>query len=108
MRVGKSRLINNTQNYLDEGLTSFYSYTNEYLFYEMDGITEKRTSMGFVSFTTKGFDDITNSLMIGLYYIEYEGLLNKKRIVEKQKVDNIFEREPYLVQKQGTQKHHGG
>ncbi len=45
MRVGKSRLINNTQNYLDEGLTSFYSYTNEYLFYEMDGITEKRTSM---------------------------------------------------------------
>lgn len=108
MRVGKSRLINNTQNYLDEGLTSFYSYTNEYLFYEMDGITEKRTSMWFVSFTTKGFDDITNSLMIGLYYIEYEGLLNKKRIVEKQKVDNIFEREPYLAQKQETQKHRGG
>lgn len=46
--------------------------------------------------------------MIGLYYIEYEGLLNKKRIVEKQKVDNIFEREPYLAQKQETQKHRGG
>lgn len=48
MRVGKSRLINNTQNYLDEGMVTFYTYTNELLFFEMDGITEKRTSMGHV------------------------------------------------------------
>jgi len=53
MRVGKSRLINNTQNFLDEDIVEFYSYTNEFLFFEMDGITEKKSQMGFITFTTK-------------------------------------------------------
>ena len=45
-RVGKSLLINNTQNYLDERTASFFKYTNEELFFEMDAIIERRTSMG--------------------------------------------------------------
>lgn len=95
MRVGKSRLINNTQNYLDEGTAKFYKYTNELLFFEMDGITEKRTSMGHVGFTTKWFDDITNTAMLGLYLIETEWLLYKKRIVQEEKKD-ILSQEPYF------------
>lgn len=105
MRVGKSRLINNAQNYLDESLASFYSYSNEFLFLEMDGISEKRTNMGMITFSTKSYDDITNAMMIGLYYIEYEWLLYKKQIVQTQKVHNIMDNEPYF-KKQPTLIHH--
>jgi len=98
MRVGKSRLINNTQNYLDEWITKFYSYTNELMFFEMDGIVEKRTSMGHVWFTTKWFDDITNTAMLWLYVVETERLLDKKIIVQEQKKDILGE-EPYFQQR---------
>ena len=103
MRVGKSRLINIAQNYLDEWVAKYYSYTNELLFFEMDGITEKRTSMWHVWFTTKWFDDITNATMIGLYLIDSEWLLNKKRIVQEQKKDILAE-EPYFAVNKNNQK----
>lgn len=53
MKVGKSRLINNAQNYMDEGVATFFKYTNTDLFYEMDAIVERRTSIGMISFLTK-------------------------------------------------------
>jgi hypothetical protein len=89
MRVGKSFLINNAQNYIDEGIVSFYSITNKHLFDEMDAIIERRTSLGMVSFFTKGFDDITNACIIGLFYIQHTNLCAKQRLVPVKEVLNM-------------------
>jgi len=99
--VGKSLLINNTQNYLDERTASFFKYTNEDLFFEMDAIIERRTSMGMAGFYTKWFDDITNSCMIGLFFIEQKNLLTKK-IQKKEDTLHTISQEPYFAKKQQT------
>ncbi len=44
MRVGKSYLINNAQNYMDDHIVQFYKYTNKDLLLETDAIMEKRTT----------------------------------------------------------------
>ena len=77
MNVGKSTLINNAMNYIDEGWCKFYTYTNKFFFTEVEGLVLGKTRMGHVTFTARWFDDITNAVMIGLYYIERERLRYK-------------------------------
>lgn len=45
MKVGKSTLINNAMNYIDEGKAKFYTYTNSYFFTEVEGLVLTKTRL---------------------------------------------------------------
>lgn len=83
MRVGKSRLINNAQDFFDWHLCSTYKYTNEDFINETKAIVETRTQNSInIWFTTAGYDDATNAVMIGLYYIQHHNLLGRAVLLQ--------------------------
>ena len=51
--VGKSRLINNAQDFIDQKVVKFYEHTNKDLFLEYDAIYETKTSLGQIGMATK-------------------------------------------------------
>lgn len=53
MNVGKSTLINNSMNFIDEGVAVFYQHTNLHLFTEIEGLVVGRTRLGLVNFTAR-------------------------------------------------------
>ena len=76
--VWKSRLINTTQDFMDQKLVDFYEPTNKDLFLEYDAIYETRNNLNQIGMNTKWFDDITNASMMGLWFIRENNLLDKK------------------------------
>ncbi len=92
--VGKSRLINTTQDFMDQHLVDFYEPTNKDLFLEYDAIYETRNNLNQIGMNTKGFDDITNASLMGLWFIRENNLLEKTPhwLTKKKDQYNIIDR----------------
>lgn len=76
-KVGKSRMITNMQDFFDNEICEVYKYWNEDFLKELEWLTETKTKLWQVGFETSWYDDITNAVMIWLYYIYKENLISR-------------------------------
>jgi hypothetical protein len=103
--VGKSRLINTTQDFMDQKVVQFYEPTNKDLFLEYDAIYETRNNLNQIGMNTKWFDDITNASMMWLWFIREMDLLSKTPPWLKEKkdrynlIDTAYEKTPEQIRK---------
>lgn len=77
-KVWKSLLINKTIDFCDEKVLEIYEYTNKELLKEIWQLSKIKNGLWQVLFTTSYFDDITNALLLNIYYIYQENLLSKR------------------------------
>jgi len=75
--VAKSILINTLLDFISEEVINYVKITNEKLYEELLNIQETETRTWIVSFKTRFFDDITNSLLISCFIIKQLKLLSK-------------------------------
>ena len=75
--VSKSILINTLLDFITEDQIELIDITNKYLSEELMHITEAETRTKMLTFTTKFYDDITNSLMIASFITKEKKLLSK-------------------------------
>ena len=81
--VSKSILINNTLNFIDEELLEVIDVTNKDLLEEVKYIYETQTKNRVITFESKFFDDITNSMMINLFIVKERRLLYRDTITKQ-------------------------
>lgn len=83
-RVWKSILVNNAIDYIDEEILEIFESTNKDLLEEFQYIEEEILPNWMTTMHTKFFDDITNSMLTSLYYINYKKLLDKSIDIEQE------------------------
>lgn len=75
--VGKSLLINNAIDMITENQVSAPNETNQLLLEEVQFIQMAETRSWKISFRSDFYDDITNSLLIGLYIAKKKRYINR-------------------------------
>ena len=94
-KVSKAFLINNTINYFDEWVFEIYEHTNKDLLQEVYRLTPKKWKLWELLFDTSFFDDITNAMMLNVYYIYKKSLLTKTPQLEEETNDPHMIYNPY-------------
>ncbi len=88
-KVWKSVLINKTIDYFDERVLFLYEYSNRELIKEIWQLSKTTAKLWQIWFETSYYDDITNSLMLAIYYIYNTNLLFKKQKLESNEINDF-------------------
>ena len=81
--IGKSLLINNTIDMMTENTLIIPYEINNLLLEELEFIQMSETRWGKIAFRSDYYDDITNSMMIGLY------IARKRRFINRISIDTV-------------------
>lgn len=95
-------MISNTLTFLEEDYYSIYPYTNKLLQEECDDIEFEKKNGLITMCEPNGYDDLTNAMMMNLYFINYKNLLTREKQLPRHQLPTIEDH----IDTSSTQRHH--